>query len=260
MTEQIKTLLFSPHSDDIAYSLGGTLLSGFFENSLMVTVFTKSTFSPRILLNSEEEITQKRIQEDSNFAKSVGLFLMSLSFPEPPLRGLETDYKIFNADAYSDPIFNSVYEAIYNIIASYPSSLVVSPLALGNHIDHKIVLLCCLKACEVLKNPILFYEDLPYVAGMTFKQIQEHICIINPNLEPVKLDVTDFFDLRLKNLRIYSTQIGKKIPAGVYTHSKRLSYGDHDRFDKYWIHDSFKSLYAFVARIHSGLRYERLWK
>jgi hypothetical protein len=57
MTKETNTILFSPHSDDIAYSLGGALLLDYFKNPLMITVFSRSTFSPRIKLSSEEEIT-----------------------------------------------------------------------------------------------------------------------------------------------------------------------------------------------------------
>ncbi len=260
MTKETNTILFSPHSDDIAYSLGGALLLDYFKNPLMVTVFTRSTFSPRIKLSGEEEITLKRKKEDETFAETLGLSLKTLHFPEPPLRGLGTDEKIFTSKAMSDPIFEEVSEAIYDIISSFPGSLVVSPLALGNHIDHQIVLLSCIKACEDLGNPILFYEDLPYASWFTFKQIKQHIREINPDLTPAKLDVTSVFERRLKNLRLYSTQIGRKIPAGVYTHSKRLNYEHEDLIDKLWVHSSFRSLFSYIARMNNGSRYECLWE
>lgn len=259
MTKETNTILFSPHSDDIAYSLGGALLLDYFKNPLMVTVFTRSTFSPRIKLSSEEEVTLKRKKEDEAFAETLGLSLKTLHFPEPPLRGLDTDDKIFTSKAISDPIFKEVSEAIYDIISSFPGSLVVSPLALGNHIDHQIVLLSCIKACEVLGNPILFYEDLPYASLLTFKQIKQHINEINPDLTPTKLDVTSVFEDRLKNLRLYSTQIGRKIPAGVYTHSTRLSYRNHDLIDKLWVHTYFKYVFSPLARLKKGSKYECLW-
>jgi LmbE family N-acetylglucosaminyl deacetylase len=259
MIEKVNTILFSPHSDDIAYSLGGTLLLDYFENPLMVTVFTRSTFSPRIKLSSEAEITSKRKKEDEAFAETVGLSLKTLHFPEPPLRGLDTNEKIFTSKATSDPIFEEVYDAIYDIISSFPGTLVVSPLALGNHIDHQIVLLSCIKACEDLGNPILFYEDLPYVSGFTFKQIRKHVEIIDSNLSPIKLDITSFFEDKLTNLSLYSTQIGKTIPSGVYSHSMRFSY-NKGVVDKIWQYDLFKLIFSLFSRMNKGKRYERLWK
>lgn len=260
MIQNVKTILFSPHSDDIAYSLGGTILSDYFKDPLIITVFTKSTFSPRIKLNSQAEISLIRRKEDESFAKKVGALLDVLHYSEPPLRGLTTNKEIFNSKASSDSIFDQIYESIYDIIRSYPDAVIVSPLGLGNHIDHQIVLQCCIKACDKLGNKIMFYEDIPYVSKLTFRQIKEDVKKINSNLTPIKLDITYNFDQKIENLHLYATQIGVKIPAGVHSHSKRIGYDHIFLFDGLWRYSLIQYICSYLFRINFGLMYERLWK
>ena len=87
MPEKVGTLIISPHSDDIAFSIGGTLLSHFFPEPLMiVTVFTRSISAdyfdgPR----NEKTITAQRGAEDRAYAARVGSGMVRLGLPEATL-------------------------------------------------------------------------------------------------------------------------------------------------------------------------------
>ena len=262
MKQKVNTILFSPHSDDIAYSLGGAVALNYFKNPLMITVFTRSAFSPRIKLTSEEEISDLRKREDDLFSKKTGLLLDTLPFPEPPLRGLKTDNEIFTANVERDQIFDSVHRAIYKKIECFPDAVVLSPLALGNHIDHQIVFKSCVKACNILGNKLSFYEDVPYVSKLKLKQIEDYVDDMDDNLSPTKINITSVFDEKIENLHLYGTQIGKRIPDGVHSHSKRLAYSEYasDVLDKAWSYSMIQYLYSFYSRLNRSKMYERIWQ
>ena len=48
MNNNFKTILVSPHSDDVAFSNGGTVLQNIFPTALLlVTIFTRSNYYSR---------------------------------------------------------------------------------------------------------------------------------------------------------------------------------------------------------------------
>lgn len=261
MDTNIKTVLISPHSDDIAYSLGGTLLKNYFEKpAILVTVFTKSNFSPRLNLTDQEEITRIRYLEDIEFTKKIGVKYKSFHFPEPPLRGKTTHKEIFESDPYLDPIYNAVYQSLSELIKSFPDALVICPMSLGDNIDHKIVFESCFSICKGSGRKINFYEDIPYVSLLTLEQVKSRASEISHNLKPNKIDITSTFNEKLKSLKLYKTQIGKKVPKGVFTHAARLSIKDENFIEFVWKNKLLKYFFYYYLYIEKKPRYERIWK
>jgi len=262
MDKNIKTILVSPHSDDIAYSLGGALQRNYFDRPIsLVTVFTKSSFSPRLKLSNPEEITNKRYLEDLEFTKKIGIQYISCHFPEPPLRGKVSHEDIFgNLDPCSDPIYEEVYLSLMKIIKQFPNASVVSPMSLGNNIDHQIVLNACSSICQENNINVSFYEDIPYASLLTLKQIENKAFEISPDLKPYKIDITSEFNEKLENLRIYKTQIGRKIPKGVFTHAARIGKNNR-KFEKaIWENSFARNCYYYLMFLEERKKYERIWK
>jgi LmbE family N-acetylglucosaminyl deacetylase len=87
LTEEVGTLIISPHSDDIAFSIGGTLLSHFFPEPLMIaTVFTRSISADYFDgPHDEKTITAQRESEDRAYAKRIGSGMVRLGLPEATL-------------------------------------------------------------------------------------------------------------------------------------------------------------------------------
>lgn len=262
MNNDIKTLLISPHSDDIAYSLGGALIKDFFEKPIsLVTVFTQSNFSPRLKLDSPEEITRIRQLEDLEFTRKMGIQYRSFRFPEPPLRGKITHEDIFgNLDPSSDPVYKEVYRSLSKLIKQFPNASVVSPLALGNNIDHTIVSKACFSICQENGIEIAFYEDVPYALLLTLKQIENKVFEIKPDLKPYRIDITSKFDEKLENLRIYKTQIGRRIPKGVFTHSVRIGVNNKKFVEIIWANNFLRNCFYYYMHIREEKKYERIWK
>jgi LmbE family N-acetylglucosaminyl deacetylase len=87
LKEKVGTLIISPHSDDIAFSIGGALLSHFFpEPLMMVTVFTRSISADYFDgPHDEKTITAQRESEDRAYAGRIGSGMVRLGLPEATL-------------------------------------------------------------------------------------------------------------------------------------------------------------------------------
>ncbi|MGB9940437.1 PIG-L deacetylase family protein [Methanosarcina sp.] len=262
MDTNIKTILISPHSDDIAYSLGGALLKNYFEKPVvLVTVFMRSSFSPRLKLIDPEEITRIRRLEDIEFTKKIGIRYESFHFPEAPLRGKTSYEDIFgNSDPFSDPIYEDVYHSLLKLIKSSPDAVVVSPMSLGNNIDHLIIFEACSSICQENNIKISYYEDVPYASLLTLEQIKNKAFKISPRLKPCSIDITSMLHGKLANLKIYKTQIGRKIPKGVFTHAARIGIDSKGLIETHWNNNLLRKCFYYYVCIRKKQVYERIWE
>lgn len=264
MNSEIRTVLVSPHSDDIAFSLGGTLLQNFFHGpSLMVTIFTKSNYSPCIKIFDSEIISKIRHSEDVKFADKLQIKFQGFNFSEPPLRGYLSRRDIFaNKNPVSDPVYTEVYHALSKLIKSCQCEFIVSPMGLGNHIDHIIVCNICSRIAKENNIKIVFYEDLHYASCLTLKQIKARANSINPDLQPRKINITFIFNNKIQNIKLYKTQVdriilGNIIQIMIKSYAMRLGIENKSL--------SLKELVKYLIflstskNVHIPL-YERIWE
>jgi LmbE family N-acetylglucosaminyl deacetylase len=205
----MRYIFISPHLDDIALSVGG-IVNYLSSNKNDIEIWTIFSGSPK----------------DANFSE----FALSLhkrwklSLDAPKIRRLEdikackilgARYKHFNLpdciyrkDQQGNPIVREeedLYQPIppsqeylvnkilaFIISQSTPEDIVVSPMAIGNHIDHRIVL----AAIQQISNrSLLFYEDYPYLIKSQASPMDYS------KLKPVK------FDLLPENIDTWHTAI-----------------------------------------------------
>lgn len=259
----IKTILFSPHSDDIAFSLGGILTTDYFDRpSLIITLFTESNYSPFIIFKDSNIISKKREKEDFTFAKSVDIELKRLSFPEAPVRGKPWFCKCPDCDPFSDPIFEKVQNSIKKIVNSCPNALVLSPMGLGNHLDHIIVLESCLSIWKERKIKMAFYEDMPYSETLTLEQIENRVNLLSlrlgTSLQPYNINITVNFNKKIENLKLYESQVGHKLSKHLRLHAARLGFKNEKLLDLIWKYKIPKNLFYTTVYI-KGTLFERLW-
>jgi len=233
----MRTLLISTHPDDVAYSIGATVLTKFFSRPMMlVTIFTKSTYAPFAKTSkNSKNVTKLRRREDTRFAKAIGVTLHRFDFPDTTLRGypdLESIFYVPRGDL--DPVFPSVFNALKEFFSLFPNAKIVAPLGVGNHVDHLIVSEICVKIGKEQERELVFFEDLPYSGWYSLEEVENRIKLLNLHLHPKTLDVTKLFPVKLKNLNLYSSQVGKKELDAVELHARRL-------------------------RLRSGMFAERLW-
>jgi len=274
MTDRIATVMISPHPDDVAYSVGGAILSGFFPKPfLIVTAFTVSVTAPCFDgVHDVATVSSLRASEDEAFAKKVNSQILRLDLPDagfdgatgrhffrlmllssllygwPPPRGAMQ--RSFRRGASRVPLTlrsaflqklarfdreRSVLSArILSVLSEFPDAVLVSPLGLGNHPDH-IVLASACKDLRHNASRMYYYEDLPYAAAYTLRQIQRYVEFLDKKLRPISVEIDLGIERKISNLLLYSSQVSPKQVDSVLEHARTLSPNDgfHERIWTY---------------------------
>ncbi len=173
----MRYIFISPHLDDVALSVGG-IVNLLAKNKIDIEIWTFFSGSPK-----DAKL--------SDFAQSLHQ-RWKLSLNAPKIRRLEdrracrilgADYKhfdlpdcIYRHDQQGNPIVgeeddlyqpippsqqflvNKISKKIFSL--SSCEDIIVSPMAIGNHLDHRIIVAAL---NQISSRSLLYYEDYPYV-------------------------------------------------------------------------------------------------
>jgi LmbE family N-acetylglucosaminyl deacetylase len=167
-------LVISPHMDDAAFSLAGTLkvLASAEVAIRIVNCFTVTRFAPFAAGNSRLSAMTLRRHEDERFLHGLGGKSISedLGLPDAPAR---TNRGIRSVEL-QDPLSTDVVETINLLTEAMDEAdsetMILAPLAIGNHTDHYIA-----RQAAIVRYrhcPIAFYEDLPYAIHAKKTKVQ----------------------------------------------------------------------------------------
>ncbi|WP_245691990.1 PIG-L deacetylase family protein [Geodermatophilus telluris] len=156
----------SPHLDDAAFSVGGTLaaLADAGHEVTVVTCFTRSVPDPEGFalacqldkgLPADVDYMSLRRDEDAAAMAVLGATPLHLDLPEAPHRGYDSAADLFAGVHPHDDAWRDVRAAL----AGLPGDLWLAPQALGGHVDHLQVL----RAVAGTGRPVLWWRDSPYV-------------------------------------------------------------------------------------------------
>jgi LmbE family N-acetylglucosaminyl deacetylase len=206
--------IVSPHPDDAAFSLGGTIPQ-LRAPKRLVTVFGRSSYTiDGAVDDGETEVTRRRRSEDCDFAERSGLAWTYLDLPSASLRQRLSGAPIFIAGgepAVTDVERASWTEEIFGaVFAEMPgdaTTLLLLPAGLGGHRDHVFLSECLRGHAESRAIRTAFYEDLPYAMSLSEAEIRSLIGAIDPALSPVLVPIAGFLQQRLSGLQIYQSQI-----------------------------------------------------
>ncbi|MGH1569937.1 PIG-L deacetylase family protein [Methylobacterium sp. P31] len=165
-------LALSPHLDDAVFSCGGLLASlarkGW--RVVMATLFTGSVADPKGFalacqldkgLPAEVDYMALRRAEDVRAAAALGIAPpIHLPFREAPHRGYGSAPELFSEIRADDDIVADLAAGIANLIAGENPDLILTPQAIGGHVDH-VQVVRALRSLE-LRAPILWWRDFPY--------------------------------------------------------------------------------------------------
>ncbi|MBZ5763744.1 PIG-L family deacetylase [Rhizobium sp. VS19-DR104.2] len=213
----VKTMIFSPHPDDCAFSLSGSL--PYFKERggvELVTIFTQSRYAPRMGLTAKERISDVRHGEELQFVRRTKIQLTYLTFDDSSLRGYDDNTEIL-AEPSTDPAYFPVKSQINNILTRRKPELLLVPLGIGNHIDHLIVRNAVIDS-NARAVDIGFYEELPYAADEDLSTIARLACSFG-NLSPVSLPID--ISAKTESVQFYTSQIGHAECEIIKTHSLR---------------------------------------
>ena len=171
-------VVLSPHLDDAVYSLGG-LLAWRARQGDSVEVWTICAGEPppgplsplaqvlhQVWGLSVEEVVAVRRAEDHAACRLLGLVPRHLDVPDA----------IYRRDAHGQPLYPD-FEALTGVLHPADEPLVdalaaqfrrewpveaqvVAPLAIGGHVDHRLIR----AAAEAVGRPLAYYADFPYAA------------------------------------------------------------------------------------------------
>lgn len=208
-------IFISPHLDDAILSCGGiihslkssghfveiwTIFAGIPDN-ILFTDFAKSLHK-RWKLESQNPI-KTRLEEDKNACKILGAKPKYFNFFDCIYRLNENGYPLVTKeeDLFQDVTGNQlqlVKEIAKSIFKKLPeNAILVSPLAIGNHVDHQVVKMAL--ASQIYPNSS-FYADYPYVVNESSsfdptykKDLQvENIFLKHNDLEKWKISVSAY--------------------------------------------------------------------
>jgi LmbE family N-acetylglucosaminyl deacetylase len=229
-----KVVILSPHPDDVAYSIGGSvyLLSPECDCTIL-TVFSRSIYAPVIEINSNEStITKIRNHEEREYAKTIGVKQVSLNFPDASVLGYTAESEL-EADYTKDERFDKVSIRIHNLINQFSPELILSPVAIGGHIDHQIVFQSI--RTNFYNIPTLYYEDLPYASYFKQSQLLNQIKNgIGHLANPILINIVEYLQQKLDNLSIYKSQLIEQDKRAILNYANSLSSSKVEYFERLW--------------------------
>lgn len=142
------TLFLSPHLDDAVLSCPVSIQRS---RAVIATVF------------SEGPVHQLRREEDHRAADTLGARVLHLGFTDAPFRSEE--YRSFEGILFSTGCEYTTAKAavaaeLADTVGALGPARVLAPLAVGNHVDHRLVRDAAL--ASVPPDLLWWYEDRPY--------------------------------------------------------------------------------------------------
>ena len=249
----MQVFVVEAHPDDAALSIGGLLLN--LRNSsqtIVITVFSGS-WAKRSFKKpySIEDIRQLENQRALNFANAENI---CLEFPEAHTRGYKKCRRA-KIPSKEKTLLRKVSLSIEQILGKRDKpSLVLFPIAVGEHIDHLITFESMIQLYQqgtINAEQTRPYEDCPYVCGSE-NDLSKRLNIIKMNyfqVTPLMIDITSNLKQKSDMLKSFTSQFRLKKIRKVKTYSfdlgKEVNEENQAFYERIWapnlIYSSIKS-------------------
>ncbi len=229
------TVIFSPHADDAALSLGGLIQKQILKQPVtLLTIFGRSNYLRETAFHEDwREVTRQRMDEDRAFASAACLRWKFLDFPEAGLRlgpSFESIFSDKTSTETSVPV--GLIVALKEVLDATNPKFLFVPLGLGRHHDHLIVRQLAGDLTNQRGIVTIYYEDLPYATEYSDEGILEHVHTVDPELRQTCVQITAELESKLDALRLYGSQIGTEELKAVDDYSTRLH--EHNAVERVW--------------------------
>ncbi|MBJ7311500.1 PIG-L deacetylase family protein [Rugamonas sp. CCM 8940] len=228
-----RILLLSPHADDVAYSIGGIVARLATQaDILLMTVFGRSGWAlPQALCaESADAVSAVREQEDRAYCARRRIDYALLPCPDSFLMGYDEATELSAAAAADDPRTADIVKLIGDAVARLLPHIVLAPCGLGGHVDHQIVRL----AADALERvEVLYYEDLPYSAGLPLAELDRQLSA--QGLVPkVTADIEIVLEGKCADMWGYRSQTSEATIAEMLLHAGRVGKGGARYAERLW--------------------------
>lgn len=194
-----RALLLSPHPDDLAWSLGGTVarLRAAGVGLSAITFFGSTCYAPGDPSHGSGAAAAVRAAEEDAWAAWAGVRLQRYDLADASLRGYDDDTEM---GAEPEPeIVRAVAERLSAALAEAETDLVLAPLAVAGHVDHSAVRRA-VSATGILPH-VLWYEDLPYAYGSEAAH-GDHSVVV---------DIAGLWDVKEAGVRFFRSQLPDEV-------------------------------------------------
>ena len=238
----MRIAVLSPHRDDAAFSCGlnlyGALSAG--AEVEIVNVFTRSDYAVDLRtvepnLPQIDAISRARRLEDEAFIADLAAFagreassvrLLDLDLLDAPLRLTVQTERVLESPLTPAEVARQAAELAAQLRAVEEFDLVFAPLALGDHIDHRIVREAA--GFCVAASRLALYEDLPYAGRIPPRERKEqtiHAMRSNPahDFAPYALHLPDGPHLKRRFAMHYPSQIAAEVADEMASYAERGS-------------------------------------
>ncbi len=221
-------VILSPHRDDAAFSCG-ILMTLLIEHRVPVTilnVFTSSDYAPYAPIGtSAAAVTAMRRSEDEALVRRLGpgAKLHDLAELDAPLRLHISEFDVLAHPLPPTRFEEEVHRLVPRLGILADFDLVLLPLALGDHIDHKI---CREAGCLAAgSDRTAYYEDLPYAARLPADShvIERHIASFKATLfKSAAIPGPHAITLKRELASLYPSQIAPEVAYEMSAYARSL--------------------------------------
>ncbi|MQT26198.1 PIG-L deacetylase family protein [Pseudomonas helleri] len=227
-----RILLLSPHSDDIAYSIGGIVarLSQRADLRLM-TIFGHSGWVlPRVTCEqSADAISAERELEDREYCVRRSIDYDLLHCPDSFVMGYDTATEL-RFSATEDPRTESVVDLIRNAVTCWVPEVVLAPCGIGGHVDHQIVRV----AADALDRvQVLYYEDVPYSANLPLPELERQLAV-QGLIPAMTTDIESALESKCEDMWGYRSQTSSTTVVQMLLHARRVGTGTSRYAERLW--------------------------
>lgn len=218
-------VIISPHMDDAALSMGGTILQDN-EKFKIITLFGSNWTLDGINPDSNK-VTNIRLSEEQKVIKLFKAEFVFANLPEATMRGYNN--WMAKCDLQKE---KQLFKKIINIIKENTNveDELFLPAAIGEHVDHALVF----ETIKSLNNKkIRLYEDLPYATYGGTKERIEKISNLYKITE-VLTNINNTINAKLECLNIYKSQLTPDDIIKVKNYAKNLGK-TADFYERIWM-------------------------
>jgi LmbE family N-acetylglucosaminyl deacetylase len=220
--------LLSPHPDDLALSIGGTLrvlAEAHAIDATIFTIFSHSQNAGQVAAHGDvAAVTALRRAEDESYARAIGAELRHLGFPDSTRRQAVGEPVSFAEVVRDGRLLAAVTEQLRAAVVGVGFEVIFAPLAFGENPDHQITRHVITEGEPV--GEVVFYEDLPY--GSWFgdqAKVAEYASAGLRRARPLALDIDRMVGAKADDIRRYPSQVDETWISATLSYARSIRPG-----------------------------------
>jgi len=199
-----------------------------------VTVFSHSAYTLAVPRGDAAAVSALRRAEDERF------FARTTAGPPLWLGQLDAPLRHPGIDVFEAPLASVEVAAVRRALATVlpPVCTLLAPLALGAHVDHRLVHAAACLLRSSTRELIFYYEDLPYAGFMPLDAIEAAAHAagqrIDAELEPQWWESAALREAKAWAVACYGSQCDDGTLAALLGHGRRLGAGAALPAERVW--------------------------